>query len=180
MADIAAGMYAYTGVLTALLRRHRTGEGATIEVSMLEALAEWMGFPLNYAMYGGTPPPRSGAAHAAIAPYGPFPCAGGRQVFLGIQNEREWATFCATVLEQPELTDDERFATNTLRVAHRDELTAVRRRRSSPTCWRTRSSTGWSAPGSPTPGCGTWPSWPPTPSSRPATGGARSGPRSAR
>jgi len=123
VADIAAGMYAYTGVLTALLRRHRTGEGATVEISMLEALAEWMGFPLNFAMYGGSSPLRSGASHAAIAPYGPFRCAGGQQAFLGIQNEREWATFCATVLERPELADDERFRTNSLRVAHRSDLT---------------------------------------------------------
>ena len=123
VADIAAGMYAYTGVLTALLRRYRTGEGATVEISMLEALAEWMGFPLNYAMYGGSSPRRSGASHAAIAPYGPFRCAGGEQAFLGIQNEREWATFCATVLEQPELATDERFRTNTLRVIHRRDLT---------------------------------------------------------
>ena len=123
VADIAAGMYAYTGVLTALLRRYRTGGGATVEISMLEALAEWMGFPLNYAMYGGSSPTRSGASHAAIAPYGPFRCAGGEQAFLGIQNEREWATFCATVLEQPELATDERFRTNTLRVTHRSDLT---------------------------------------------------------
>jgi crotonobetainyl-CoA:carnitine CoA-transferase CaiB-like acyl-CoA transferase len=123
-ADIAAGMYAYTGILTALLRRHRTGEGATIEVSMLEALAEWMGYPLNYAMYGGRSPGRTGPAPPAHAPYGPFHCAGGEQVFLGIQNEREWATFCAEVLRRPELADDERFARNSLRVAHRPELTA--------------------------------------------------------
>ena len=123
VADIAAGMYAYTGILTALLRRHRTQEGATVEISMLEALAEWMGFPLNYAMYGGSSPTRSGASHAAIAPYGPFHCRAGEQAFLGIQNEREWAMFCATVLEMPELADDPRFATNTLRVNNREVLT---------------------------------------------------------
>jgi itaconate CoA-transferase len=123
VADIAAGMYAYTGILTALLRRHRMNAGATVEISMLEALAEWMGFPLNYAMYGGSSPARAGASHAAIAPYGPFRCAAGDQAFLGIQNEREWATFCATVLEQPELSTDERFRTNTLRVTNRGELT---------------------------------------------------------
>ncbi len=123
VADIAAGMYAYTGILTALLRRHRTHEGATVEISMLEALAEWMGFPLNYAMYGGSSPTRSGASHAAIAPYGPFRCRAGEQAFLGIQNEREWAMFCATVLEMPELADDPRFATNTLRVNNREVLT---------------------------------------------------------
>jgi itaconate CoA-transferase len=124
VADIAAGMYAYTGVLTALIRRHRTNRGATVEISMLEALAEWMGFPLNYAMYGGSSPARAGASHAAIAPYGPFRCAGGEQAFLGVQNEREWARFCDTVLEQPELASDDRFGTNTLRVDNRAELTA--------------------------------------------------------
>jgi crotonobetainyl-CoA:carnitine CoA-transferase CaiB-like acyl-CoA transferase len=122
VADIAAGMYAYTGILTALLRRERTGEGATLEVSMLEALAEWMGFPLYYALYGGAAPARSGASHAAIAPYGPFRCGDGRQVFLGIQNEREWAVFCERVLGDSGLTDDPRFATNSLRVAHREDL----------------------------------------------------------
>lgn len=123
--DIAAGMYAYSGVLAALVRRGRTGEGASIEVSMLEALAEWMGFPLHYAVYGGTPPPRSGASHAAIAPYGPFAVAGGESVFLGIQNEREWALFCDAVLGAPDLATDPRFVTNTLRVTHRAELTAA-------------------------------------------------------
>lgn len=124
VADIAAGMYCYTGILTALLRRHRTDEGATLEVSMLEALAEWMGFPLNYAMYGGNSPARSGASHAAIAPYGPFACAGGEQAFLGVQNEREWAIFCGEVLCQPELAGDDRFRDNTSRVANRLDLTA--------------------------------------------------------
>ena len=124
VADIAAGMYAYTGILTALIRRDRTGEGATVEISMLEALGEWMGFPLNYAMYGGRAPERSGASHAAIAPYGPFRCAGGEQAFLGIQNEREWQTFCTQVLRQPELAQDERFSRNSARVAHRDDLTS--------------------------------------------------------
>ena len=124
VADIAAGMYAYTGVLTALLRKGRTGEGATVEISMLEALGEWMGFPMYYSWYGGKPAVRSGASHAAIAPYGPFACAGDEQVFLGIQNEREWATFCHQVLENPRLATDERFVTNSLRVAHREDLTA--------------------------------------------------------
>jgi itaconate CoA-transferase len=122
--DIAAGMYAYTGVLTALLRKGQTGEGATVEISMLEALGEWMGFPMYYSWYGGQPPVRSGASHAAIAPYGPFPCAGDEQVFLGIQNEREWATFCDKVLGTPDLATDQRYLTNSLRVAHRDDLTA--------------------------------------------------------
>ena len=124
VADIAAGMYAYTGVLTALLRKGRTGEGATVEISMLEALGEWMGFPMYYSWYGGKAPLRSGASHSSIAPYGPFPCAGGQAVFLGIQNEREWAIFCEKVLDTPELTTDERFITNTLRVAHREDLIA--------------------------------------------------------
>jgi crotonobetainyl-CoA:carnitine CoA-transferase CaiB-like acyl-CoA transferase len=95
-----------------------------VEISMLEALGEWMGFPMYYSWYGGRPPVRSGASHAAIAPYGPFPCAGGEQVFLGIQNEREWAIFCDKVLAAPELATDQRFVTNSLRVAHRAELTA--------------------------------------------------------
>lgn len=122
VADIAAGMYAYTGVLTALLRKAKTGDGATIEISMLEALAEWMGFPMYYALYGGTPPVRSGASHAAIAPYGPFSCQDGQQVFLGIQNEREWAVFCQEVLRKPELADDPRFCSNSSRVHHREDL----------------------------------------------------------
>ena len=122
--DIAAGMYAYTGVLTALLRKGRTGEGATVEISMLEALGEWMGFPMYYSWYGGKSPLRSGASHAAIAPYGPFPCSHGEQVFLGVQNEREWAIFCNKVLDAPELATDERFVTNSLRVAHLEDLTA--------------------------------------------------------
>ncbi|HCA87998.1 MAG TPA: carnitine dehydratase [Streptomyces sp.] len=122
IADIAAGMYAYTGTLTALLRRERTGEGATVEVSMLEALAEWMGFPLNYTSYGGTPPRRTGARHAAIAPYGPFHCGDDQQVFLGIQNEREWQTFCTDVLGNPGLATDPRFERNSLRVQNVDHL----------------------------------------------------------
>jgi len=124
VADIAAGMYAYTGVLTALLRKGRTGQGATVEISMLEALGEWMGFPMYYSWYGGRAPLRSGASHAVIAPYGPFPCAGGEQVFLGVQNEREWAVFCDKVLERPGLATDERFTTNSLRVAHPESLAA--------------------------------------------------------
>ncbi len=119
VADIAAGMYAYSGVLTALFRRERTGSGATIEVSMLEALTEWMGFPLYYTMYGGSPPPRSGARHAAIAPYGPFAGADGETVFLGLQNEREWVRFCKQVLQRPELAVDARFESNAKRVEQR-------------------------------------------------------------
>ena len=124
VADIAAGMYAYSGVLTALFRRERTGDGATIEVSMLEALTEWMGFPLYYTMYGGSPPPRSGAHHAAIAPYGPFTGADGETVFLGLQNEREWVRFCDQVLQRPELAIDARFKSNAKRVEQRLALEA--------------------------------------------------------
>ena len=124
VADIAAGMYAYSGVLTALFRRERTGSGATIEVSMLEALTEWMGFPLYYTMYGGSPPARSGARHAAIAPYGPFAGADGETVFLGLQNEREWVRFCEQVLQRPELAVDARFESNAKRVEQRLALEA--------------------------------------------------------
>ncbi len=124
VADIAAGMYAYSGILSALFRRERTGEGATIEVSMLEALGEWMGFPAYFAGYGGEEPRRSGASHAAIAPYGPFACADGQIVFLGIQNEREWGAFCAGVLGRAALAEEERFRTNTGRVENREALHA--------------------------------------------------------
>jgi len=125
VADIAAGMYAYSGILTALIRRTKTGEGSTIEVSMLEALGEWMGFPLNYTMYGGVPPARSGARHASIAPYGPFVGSDGETVFLGLQNEREWPRFCEQVLDRPELSTDPRFDANAKRVDHREELESV-------------------------------------------------------
>ncbi len=124
VADIAAGMYAYSGILSALFRRERTGEGATLEVSMLEALGEWMGFPAYFAGYGGEEPKRSGARHAAIAPYGPFACADGQTVFLGIQNEREWGAFCAGVLGSPGMSEDERFRNNTRRVENREALHA--------------------------------------------------------
>ena len=123
-ADIAAGMYAYSGVLSALFRRERTGEGATLEVSMLEALGEWMGFPAYFAGYGGEEPQRSGAAHAAIAPYGPFGCGDGEVVFLGIQNEREWRKFCEEVLGDEGMAEDHRFDKNSRRVENRDELHA--------------------------------------------------------
>ncbi len=122
IADIAAGMYAYSGILAALLRRERAGEGATLEVSMLEALGEWMGFPAYFTGYGGSEPRRSGASHAAIAPYGPFECGDGEVIFLGIQNEREWENFCEAVLGQPALAGNDRFASNSERVANRDEL----------------------------------------------------------
>jgi itaconate CoA-transferase len=122
IADIACGMYAYSGILAALLRRGRTGEGATIEISLFEALAEWMGFPAYFTMYGGKEPPRTGASHAAIAPYGPFRCGDGEVIFLGIQNEREWERFCETVLGRPEMANDELFTSNSERVENRDVL----------------------------------------------------------
>jgi itaconate CoA-transferase len=124
VADIAAGMYAYSGILTALLSRAATGSGTTLEVSLFDALAEWMGQPGYYANYGDAAPPRSGANHASIAPYGPFRAGDGGGILLGIQNAREWTRFCADVLRQPELADDERFRTNTRRVEHRAALHA--------------------------------------------------------
>ena len=124
VADIAAGMYAYSGILTALLMRHQTGAGTVLEVSMLEALGEWMGYPVYYGTDGGAEPPRTGARHAAIAPYGPFAGGDGEVVYLGVQNEREWQAFCAQVLGRPELAGDRRFASNGSRVAHRAALDA--------------------------------------------------------
>jgi itaconate CoA-transferase len=125
VADIAAGMYAYAGILAALYERERTGRGSTLEVSLFDALGEWMNHPAYLAAYGGSPPPRTGASHASIAPYGPFTTGSGVQVNLGVQNEREWAAFCAVVLERPEVARDERFATNSRRVANREELQAI-------------------------------------------------------
>lgn len=122
IADIAAGMYAYTHILAALLQRQATGEGSHIDVSMLESMVEWMGFPMYYAFDGATPPPRAGAAHATIFPYGPFKAGDGRTVMLGLQNEREWTAFCRVVLQQPELASDPRFDANPKRVAQRDAL----------------------------------------------------------
>lgn len=125
IADIAAGMYAYSNILAAIIQRGRTGQGTHIDVSMLEALAEWMSFPLYYAMDGAAPPARSGASHATIYPYGPFECGDGKTVMLGLQNEREWQRFCATVLQQPGLATDARFDANARRHAHRAELKAI-------------------------------------------------------
>ncbi|UUX95201.1 CaiB/BaiF CoA-transferase family protein [Aquabacterium sp. J223] len=125
IADIAAGMYAYTGILNALLLRGRTGQGSHLDVSMLESMAEWMNYPLYYAFDGAPPPPRAGAAHATIYPYGPFAAGDGRTVMLGLQNEREWEAFCTTVLRQPELATDGRFASNPRRVANRQALSAL-------------------------------------------------------
>ncbi|KQP49126.1 CaiB/BaiF CoA-transferase family protein [Pseudorhodoferax sp. Leaf274] len=122
IADIAAGMYAYTGILSALLQRGKTGKGSHVEVSMLESMVEWMGFPMYYAFDGAAPPPRAGAAHATIFPYGPFAAGDGGTVMLGLQNEREWAAFCRTVMQQPDLATDERFASNPRRVTNRDAL----------------------------------------------------------
>jgi itaconate CoA-transferase len=122
VADIAAGMYAYSGILTALFLRERTGEGAALEISLFEALGEWMGFPAYYAMYTGKEPPRSGARHASIAPYGPFECGDGERIFFGIQNEREWERFCETVLGRPEMANDELFDDNSRRVENREAL----------------------------------------------------------
>lgn len=125
IADIAAGMYAYSSILAALIQRGRTGQGCRIEVSMLEAMVEWMGYPLYYAHGGAEPPPRTGAAHATIYPYGPFAAGDGRVVMLGLQNEREWAVFCDKVLQRPELAADPRFATNSGRSAARAELRSL-------------------------------------------------------
>ncbi|KPG95582.1 CoA-transferase [Pseudomonas sp. RIT-PI-q] len=122
IADIAAGMYAYTGILSALLLRGRTDEGSHIDVSMLESLVEWMNYPMYYAYGGAPPPPRAGAAHATIYPYGPFPIGDGTTVMLGLQNEREWQLFCEKVLLLPELAKDPRFSANFKRVEHRHAL----------------------------------------------------------
>ena len=125
IADIAAGMYAYTGILAALLQRGKTGKGSHIDVSMLESLAEWMGYPMYYAYEGAPPPPRSAASHATIYPYGPFAAGDGGTVMLGLQNEREWRLFCERVLLQPALAVDPRFDSNARRNANREALQAI-------------------------------------------------------
>jgi itaconate CoA-transferase len=122
VADIAAGMYAYSGILTALLARGTTGNGTTIDVSLFDALGEWMGYAAYYTRYSGAPPPRSGPNHASIAPYGPVRAGDGGQIYLGIQNAREWSRFCREVLRHPDLETDARFRTNPLRVEHRQAL----------------------------------------------------------
>ncbi|MGP6157494.1 MAG: CaiB/BaiF CoA transferase family protein [Vulcanimicrobiaceae bacterium] len=122
VADIAAGMYAFSCILAALLERNRTGLGRRLDVSMLESLVEWMGFPLYYAYDGAPPPPRAGASHSSIYPYGPFPAGDGKTVIFGLQNEREWVIFCERVLDRPELARDERFSSNARRDAARAEL----------------------------------------------------------
>jgi itaconate CoA-transferase len=125
IADIAAGMYAYSSILAALLQRGQTGKGQRIDISMLESLAEWTSYPLYYAFVGAEPPPRTGASHATIYPYGPFPAGDGTTVMLGLQNEREWVSFCDNVLEQPDLAKDPRFTANFKRVAERTALRKI-------------------------------------------------------
>ncbi|MFE1339182.1 CaiB/BaiF CoA transferase family protein [Streptomyces sp. NPDC058733] len=119
-ADIAAGMYAFSGVLAALVRRGATGRGGPVEVSMLEALAEWMGHPLHHVLHDGTPPARTGLAHAVIAPYDAYPTRDGGRVLLSVQNDREWRRLAEQVLGRPELGTDPAFATNAARVARRE------------------------------------------------------------
>lgn len=122
VADIACGMYAYSGILTALLVRARTGEGMALETSLLDSLSEWMGYAAYYTLYGGTAPARTGASHATIAPYGPSQSADGKAVYLGLQNEREWKRFCHEVLRKPELASDPLFDSNAKRVQNRQRL----------------------------------------------------------
>ena len=125
VADIAGGMYAFSGILTALYQRERTGKGTSFEVTLFEALGEWMSYPAYYAAYSGKAPPRSGAAHAVIFPYGPFDCGDGKTVFFGIQNEREWNKFCRVVLQQPDLGSDPRFTPNPKRIQNQAELEPI-------------------------------------------------------
>jgi len=125
IADISAGMFAVTNILAALIDRDKTGEGCRIDLSMLECMAEWMGNPLYYAFDGAPPPPRAGASHATIYPYGPFAAGDGKSVMLGLQNEREWAVFCGKVLQRPELAADPRFSGNSRRSEARAELHAI-------------------------------------------------------
>lgn len=123
-ADIGAGMYAFSGILSALYDRERTGQGTELEVSLFDSLVEWMGFPLYYAGYGGTPPPRTGTSHAAIAPYGTFAAGDGTELVLAVQNDREWAAFCEHAVARPDWVTDARFATGSARVANRAALEA--------------------------------------------------------
>jgi itaconate CoA-transferase len=125
IADIAAGMYAYSNILSALIARGKTGRGAHIEVSMLESMVEWMGYPMYYAIDGQSPPALAGASHATIYPYGPFPAGDGKTVMLGLQNEREWRLFCEQVIEQPELATDDRFSSNSKRSSAREALRQI-------------------------------------------------------
>lgn len=125
IADIATGMYAYTGVLTALLERQQTGDGSTIEVAMLDALGEWMMQPAYYAVYGDRETRRTGACHASIAPYGPYTAGDGATVFLGVQSDREWAIVCRDIIGSPDLIEDPRFARNTERVENNEDITPL-------------------------------------------------------
>ncbi|ROO24515.1 CoA transferase [Salinisphaera orenii MK-B5] len=125
IADISAGMYAQNSIMAALIQRGTTGRGTSIDVSMLESIVEWMGYPMYYAFEGQSQPPRAGAAHSTIYPYGPFATGDGKSVMLGLQNEREWQVFCEQVLEQPALAGDARFATNSDRSANREALAAL-------------------------------------------------------
>jgi itaconate CoA-transferase len=125
IADISAGMYAYSSILAALLQRERTGRGTHIDVSLLESSVEWMSFPLYYAYQGAAPPPRTGAAHATIYPYGPFKAGDGGLVMLGLQNEREWVIFCEQVLRAPQWARAEEFSSNARRVAARAKLESI-------------------------------------------------------
>jgi len=125
IADIAAGMYAYSNILAALIQRGQTGRGCRIDISLLESMVEWMGYPLYYACDGTSPPPRTGASHATIYPYGPFTAGDGEAVMLGLQNEREWRVFCEQALERAELADDPRFSTNSRRNENRESLSSL-------------------------------------------------------
>ncbi|MBQ6640537.1 MAG: CoA transferase [Saccharopolyspora sp.] len=125
IADISAGMYAYSGILSALYLRATTGEARSVEVSLFDSLAEWVSQPAHFTRHTGTQPQRAGASHPTIAPYGPFTTADGKQVLLAVQNDREWAALCGRFLGDTGLTGDERFATNSARVRHRDELDGI-------------------------------------------------------
>ncbi|GJM12659.1 MAG: CoA transferase [Pseudohongiella sp.] len=125
IADIAAGMQAQTAILAALIQRAKTNKGSNIEISLLEAMVEWMGFPLNYAYDDASPPPRTGSDHASIYPYGAFATNDDKTIMLGIQNEREWTLFCENVLNQPKLSTDRRFANNVTRSSNREALKAI-------------------------------------------------------
>lgn len=125
IADIAAGMYAFSGIQTALYVRATTGASRAVSVSLFDALAEWMGSPAYYTRYGGAAPERVGAEHATIAPYGPFTAGDGRSLVIAVQNDREWQSFCDRVLSRPEVAALPQFATNADRVAHRDDLNAL-------------------------------------------------------
>ncbi|KAE9570168.1 hypothetical protein CGMCC3_g13678 [Colletotrichum fructicola] len=125
IADISAGMYAYSNILAAILKRGKTGKGSRIDISMLESMVEWMNFPLYYTYNGAPGLSRSGASHASIYPYGPFETGGGGSVMLGVQNEREWANLCRDVLGNEALAKDPKFVSNTLRTKNRDELRKI-------------------------------------------------------